>query len=103
MRRTTPRPANPNREVYKRYAETQFTLEELLAEFKDYTIYGIVENTSIYIVDNEAIVIMFDSIGYDDEDCVPTLYEAYPVPTGYPFSRVINGLAEDGEHPTKLN
>ena len=103
MKRTTPRPINPNRELYKKYADTQLTLEEVLNQFSSYTIYGIIENTSIYIVDNGNIIIEFDSIGYDDEDCIPTLYEAYPVPTGYPFDRVVNGLREDGEYPTKLN
>ena len=98
-----PRPINPSMEVYKKYAEVQMTLEEILAEFKDYAIYGIVENTSIYIVSNEDIVIEFDSIGYEDDDCVPDVYEAYPVPAGYPFSKVVNSLREDGEHPTKLN
>ena len=100
MRRTTPRPINPNREVYKKYAETQFTLEELLAEFQNYTIYGVIENTTIYIVNGEQVLMQFDSIGYDDEDCIPTLYEAYPVPTHY---KVVHGVYEDILHPTKLN
>jgi hypothetical protein len=103
MLRKTPRTPNPYREVYKKYADTQMTLEELLAEFKDYTIYGVMGNITIYIVSNETLILEFDSIGYDDEDCLPTLYEAYPVPTNYPFSRIVNGFREVGFYPTKLN
>jgi hypothetical protein len=103
MKRQTQKPINPNRELYKKYQNLQLTLEEVLDQFKDYDIYGVVKNTSIYIVDNEAILIEFDSIENDDEDCIPTIYESYPVPTGYPFSRIVNGLREDGEYPTKLN
>ncbi len=103
MRRTTPRPTNPNRALYKKYAGTQMTLEEILDTFSDYTIYSFVENTAIYIVDNELIVLEFDSIGYDDEDCLPTIYEAYPEWLGYNFDRIVNSFLEDGIRPTKLN
>jgi hypothetical protein len=103
MRRTTPRQPNPYREVYKKYAETQFTLEEILEEFKGYTIYSIMDNTTIYIVHNDIILISFDSIGYEDEDCIPILYEAYPHPSEDCFNRITNSLLEDGCKPTKLN
>lgn len=103
MLRQTARPINPYREFYKKYAETQMTLEEILDAFKDYTIYSFVENTAIYIVDDKVIVLELDSIGYDDEDCVPTLYEAYPEWLGYNFDCIVSSFLEDGIKPTKLN
>lgn len=107
MKRVTPRTPNPNRELYKQYADSQLTIEEILDTFKDYDIYGVVENTAIYIVDNGYMLLEFDSIGYDDDDCVPTLYEAYPCLLGDRFERIANSLYEDSQPypmlPTKLN
>lgn len=104
MRRTTPRPINPNREVYKKYAETQFTLEELLAEFKDYTIYGTLDNTEIHIVDaSNTEYLFFETLGYEDEDCIPTIYETSPMFLATNFNEVSNYYLEDGFPITKLN
>lgn len=102
MKRVTPRTPNPYRTLYKQYAETQFTLEEVLKEFQHCTIYGFLDNTSLYIVDGSKILLLFDSIGYDDDDCVPTLYEAYPQ-FGEDFDEIANCYLEDGFKPTKLN
>ena len=98
-----PRPINPSMEVYKKYAEVQMTLEEILAEFKDYTIYGVMDNASIYIVDGNNAVLLFDSIGYEDDDCVPDVYEAFPNPLGEDFGRTINCYLADDCKLTKLN
>ena len=91
-----------NRTIYKQYAETQLTLEEVLDAFKDYTIYSVLDNTSLYIVADGKAVILFDSIGYDDDDCVPTLYEAYPMPYEN-FDDIANRYVEDNFVITKLN
>lgn len=84
MRRTTPRPMNPYRALFQQYADAQFTNEEILAEFKDYKIYGFLDNADIHIVDaNNKSVLFFESIGYDDDDCVPSVYEASPIYLGH--------------------
>ena len=103
MRRTTPRPTNPNRAVYKKYAEAQMTLEEILAEFKDYTIYGVLDNTSIYIVDGNKAVLLFDTIGYEDDECVPDIYEAVPVTVVDDFDYIANCYMDDCCKITKLS
>ena len=107
MKRTTPRPNNPNRALYQQYADSQLTLADILYNFQQYDIYGIVENTAIYIVENGYMLIEFDSIGYDDDDCVPTLYEASPCKLGDRFDRIAKSLYEDSQpypiKPIKLN
>lgn len=83
MRRTTPRPSNPYRPFFKQYADSQLLYEEILAEFHDYKIYGFLDNTDIHIVDaDNKSVLFFEFIGYDDEDCVPSVYEASPIYLG---------------------
>ena len=101
MLRTT----NPYREAYKKYAETQMTLEELLTEFKDYTIYGTLDNTEIHIIDtNNKVYLFFESIGYDDEDCIPTIYEISPYEKqGTDFDEIADIYLDDCERITKLN
>ena len=106
MRRKTPRTNNPYREVYKQYAETQLTLEEILDKFNDYTIYGTLDNTEIHIVDTKLCkeYLFFESIGYDDDDCTPTLYQASPyLGFGTDFDDIINCYLDDHEKITKLN
>lgn len=105
MKRTTPRPINHYRDVYKKYTEAQFTLEELLAEFSDYTIYGTLENTEIHIVDtNNKLYLFFESIGYDDEECIPTIYEISPYEKqGTDFDDIAFIYLDDCEKITKLN
>jgi len=98
LRKTT----NPNREVYKQYAETQMTLEEVLSTFKDYTIYSVLDNTSLYIVADGKSVLLFDYIGYEDDECVPDLYEAYPIPYE-DFDDIADRYLDDCCKITKLN
>ena len=104
MRRKTPRPNNPYRVFFKKYADTQMTYEELIAEFKGYKIYGFLDNADIHIVDeNNESVLFFESIGYDDDDCVPTIYEASAIFLGQPFDKVAWGYADINEMPKFLN
>lgn len=105
MKRTTPRTPTPYRELYKKYSETQMTLEELLTEFQDYTIYGTLDNAEIHIVnaDNKEHL-LFESIGYEDEDCIPTIYEVSPyVKQGTDFNEVANIYHNNCFAITKLN
>ena len=102
MKRTTQRTPNPNKTIYKQYAETQLTLEEILNTFKDYTIYSVLDNTSIYIIADGKSIILFDSIGYDDDECVPTLYETYPMPYE-DFDNIAHHYIDDCCKITKLN
>ena len=101
MRRTT----NPYRETYKQYAETQMTFEEILNTFKDYTIYGTLENTEIHIIDaNNKEYLFFTSIGYDDDDCVPTIYQpSAEIGFGKDFDEIANIYLDNCEKITKLN
>lgn len=78
------------------------TLEEILSTFHNYTIYGVLDNTSIYIIADGKSIILFDSIGYDDDECVPTLYEAYPMPYE-DFDTIADRYLEDSCPITKLN
>ena len=106
MKRVTPRTPNPYREVYKKYAEVQMTLEEILAEFKDYLIYGTLENTELHIADTKFCkeYLFFESIGYDDDDCVPTLYQASPyLGFGTDFDDILFYYIDDYEKITQLN
>ena len=95
MRRTTPRPINPYREFFKQYADAQLTYEEILAEFKDYKIYSFLDSTDIHIVnaDNKG-VLFFESIGYEDDDCVPSIYEASPIYLGKDICDIAGIYAE---------
>lgn len=96
------RTPNPYREVYKKYANTQMTLEEILTKFNTYTIYGVMDNTSIYIVDNNKSILLFDIIGYEDDECIPDIYEAYPT-HGEDFDEMTNLYFNDFCKITKLN
>ena len=93
---------NPYREAYKQYAETQLTLEEILSTFKDYTIYSILDNTTLYIVEGNTVILLFDSIGYEDDDCMPDIYEAYPA-HGECFNTICDRYLYDGCSIMKLN
>ncbi len=89
MRRKTPRPSNPYRAFFKKYADAQMTYEEILAEFNEYQIYDFLDNADIHIVDaDNKSVLFFESIGYDDDDCVPTVYEASPIFLGKDFNEI---------------
>lgn len=56
----------------------QATLDEILTAFNGHKIYGLDENTFICVLDaNDNVLVTFESIGYDDDDCVPDLYEVY--------------------------
>ena len=104
MRRKTPRTPNPYREVYKKYAELQMTLEEILATFSNYTIYGTLDNTEIHIVDvNNKEYLFMETLGYDDDDCVSTIYETSPMFLATDFNEVSSFYIEDGFAVTQLN
>lgn len=105
MLRTTPRSTNPSRELYKKYKDTQLTFEEILDKFKNYTIYGTLENTEIHIVDaDNKLYLFFESIGYDDDDSIPTLYEISPyLQYGKDFDEIAYFYLDDCEPITKLN
>lgn len=103
MKRVTPRTPNPYREVYKKYAEVQMTLEEILTKFSNYTIYGTLDNAEIHIVDNGTEYLFFESIGYENEDCIPTIYETSPMFLATSFNEVSNYYTEVGFTVTKLN
>ena len=54
----------------------QSSLEEIIDIFKGAFVYGINENAEIYVVDEDnRVECYFESIGYEDDDCVPTVYE----------------------------
>lgn len=99
MRRTTPRPTNPYRQIYKTYADTQFTLEELLERFKEYDIYGTLDNTEIHIVDGNQELLYFVSIGYD---CAPTIYQASAIFLGQRFSDIASTYVNNGFQITHI-
>ena len=103
MRRTTPRPSNPYRQIYKAYADAQFTLEELLEHFEAYDIYGTLDNPEIHIVDGDQELLFFVSIGYDDDDCVPTIYQASAELLGQRFSDVSSTYVNNNFPITKLH
>ena len=103
MKRTTPRTSNPNRALYKQYAETQMTLEEILSTFNNYTIYGVLDNTSIYIIDNGKVALLFEYIGYEDEECIPDIYEAEATDLGRNFDAIAYYYLDDCIKITKLN
>ncbi len=97
MRRTTPRPNNPYRPFFKRYADSQLTYEKILAEFHDYKIYGFLDNTDIHIVDaDNKGVLFFESI----DDCVPSVYTASPIFLGKDFNEICRTYTEQ---PKNLN
>lgn len=103
MRRKTPRPNNPYREFFKKYAEAQMTYEEILAEFNEYRIYGFLDNADIHIIDaDNKGVLFFESIGYDDDDCVPTIYEASPIFLGRDFAEICSTYSKTNDVPKKL-
>lgn len=105
MRRITPRPMNPYREVYKKYAEIQMTLEEILAKFNGYTIYGTLDNTEIHIVDaDNKEYLFFSSIGYEDDDCIPDLYQpSAEIGFGKDFDEIADIYLDDCCKIIKLN
>lgn len=103
MRRTTPRPSNPYRAFFKQYADSQMTYEEILAEFKDYQIYGFLDNADIHIVDaDNKGILFFESIGYEDDDCVLTVYEASPIFLGKDFADICLTYSKTNDKPQKL-
>ena len=104
MLRTTPRTPNPYREIYKQYAETQMTLEEILEAFKDYDIYGALDNWDIHIIDStNHSYLFFESIGYEDDDCVPTIYETSAVFLGSTLEDIVGIYLDHQIQVTKLN
>jgi hypothetical protein len=55
----------------------QATLDEILLFYREHTVYGIDNNTYIYVVDkNGRVIISFESIGYEDDDSTPDVYQA---------------------------
>ena len=104
MRRTTPRTINPYRALFQQYADAQLTYEEILAEFKDYQICGFLDTEDIHIVDaDNKGVLFFESIGYDDDDCVPSVYEASPIFLGKDFNDICRTYVPLNEYPKYLN
>ena len=103
MKRTTPRTPNPSRKLYKQYAETQMTLEEILTTFSDYTIYSVLDNTSIYIVSEGKVALLFEHIGYEDEECIPDIYEAEATDLGKDFDFIAYYYLDDCIKINKLN
>ena len=103
MRRTTPRPLNPYRALFQQYADCQLTYEEILAEFKDCHIYSFLDSTDIHIIDaDNKGVLFFESIGYEDDDCVPSVYEASPIFLGKDFNEICQTYKPLAEYPKKL-
>ena len=101
MRRTTPRPINPYRAFFKRYADSQLLYEEILAEFKDFKIYSFIDSTDIHIIDaDNKGVLFFESIGYDDDDCVPSVYTASPIFLGKDLDEICRTYVDS---PKNLN
>ena len=104
MRRTTPRPNKPYRPFFKQYADSQLTYEEILTKFHDYKIYGFLDNTDIHILDaDNKGVLFFESIGYDDDDCVPSVYTASPIFLGKDFKEICRTYKPLAEYPKHLN
>ena len=88
----------------KKYANTQMTMEELLSNFKNYTVYGMCDNCDIYIVDkHNRAILLFESIGYEDEECLPTLYEMSQEFFEQDFDEIANIYLDDCCKILRLN
>lgn len=104
MRRTTPRAINPYKVLFQQYADSQLLYEEILAEFKDYQIYSFLDSTDIHIIDaDNKGVLFFESIGYDDDDCAPSVYTSSPIFLGKDFDYICWTYQSVSESPKKLN
>lgn len=104
MIRTTPRKPNPYREIFKQYADTQMTLDEILETFKDYTIYGALSNWDIHIIDStNHSYLFFESIGYEDDECAPDLYQPSAVFLGATLEEIADIYLDHSIIVTKLN
>ena len=82
---------------------SQGTLDEILAYYKDYTLYlceGYNQTsdneTELFVVDsNDRVAVVFESIGYEDDDCTPDVYEISESCPKIPISWVLDRYAED--------
>ena len=93
MKRTT----NSYKMAYKKYANDQFTFDEILDTFKDYTVYGMIDNTDIYIVDaNNKVYLFLTHIGND-------IYQpSAEMGFGRNFDEIVDIYLDDCEKITKL-
>ena len=58
--------------------DCQATLDEILFAFKGHKIYGLDNNTFICVLDaNDNVFVTFESIGYEEDDGTPDVYEVY--------------------------
>ena len=86
--------------AYKRYAETPMTLEEILETFKDFTIYGTLDNTEIHIVDADyREYLFFELIRYEDAIYAASTYVGF----GKSFNEISDIYFDACEKITKLN
>lgn len=104
MLRTTPRKPNPYREIFNKYKEAQMTLDEILEAFKDYDIYGALDNWDIHIIDStNHSYLFFESIGYEDDECAIDLYQTSAVFLGATLEEIADTYLDHCITVTKLN
>lgn len=88
---------------YELHPDGQATLHDILWFYHDYTIYSIGNKDLIYVVDKKDCCIKcFESIGYEDDDCVPDIYQVFTSDLNKQFSYVADTYLEDGCTITKL-
>ena len=59
------------------YLGSQATLDEIMVYFPNHNIYTIDSDFVVVVAPNGNVCATFESIGYEDDDCVPDVYELY--------------------------
>lgn len=71
------------------HPDYQATLDEILEAFKGDTVYGLDHNTFICIVDSLGnVYATFESIGYEEDDGTPDVYQLYDMNYDVKFAEV---------------